>query len=180
MTARHDEFLQAGGRLYALSADTPGQNAAVMEKMELTFPIVSDIDRTQAIEPLGFADEKDPRQISRPGVVIVSPDAEVVHRFVGSDYADRPDEDGLLEQLASLGLPATTQDPPAVGAIEPGEKAISYKGLRSYLNGAKFATLALRRRHRDLGDEFRADTKAYIAMVERYLEALSTVDRRKA
>ena len=53
------------------------------------------------------------------------------------------------------------------------------EGLRFYFSGAKFANLALRGRHRDLGREFADDTKQYVQMIERYLEALSAVRERK-
>jgi AhpC/TSA family len=180
MAQRQAEFLERGARVFGLSADSPGQNAAVMEKLALPFPILSDVERDQAVTPLGFADENDPRQISRPGVVIISPDGEIVSRFVGKDYADRPDEGLVLEELGSLGLDPTSQVADEFGPVEPGEKAASYKGLKTYLTGAKFATLAWRGRYRHISDEFKDDTKAYVAMVERYLEALSAVDERKA
>ena len=180
MAQRHDEFLARGGRVFGLSVDSPGQNAAVMDKLSLPFPILSDPDRDQAVTPLGFADEGDPRQISRPGVVIISPGGEVVTRFVGKDYADRPDEDLVLEELGSLGLDPITQDRAEHGPVEPGEKAIPYQGLSYYFSGAKFATLALRRRYRDISDEFKDGTKEYVAMVERYQAALSAVEDRRA
>ena len=90
---------------------------------------ITDPDRSEAIEPLGFAEEKDP---SEPGVV------------------------------------------------EPGPRVMPYEGIGHYFRGAKFATLALRGRHRDLGQEFSDDTKRYIQMVGRYLEALPGVEERKA
>jgi AhpC/TSA family len=179
MAQRQSEFNERGARIYGLSADSPGQNSAVMEKLALPFAILSDGERDQAIRPLGFEDEGDVRQISRPGVAVISPDGEAVYRYVGRDYADRPDEDVLLADLEKLGLAATEQEKGQIGAIEPGEKAIPGEGLRFYFSGAKFANLALRRRHRDLGDEFQADTKAYIQMIDRYLEALSAVEDRK-
>lgn len=180
MADRHDEFLATGGRVYGLSADSPGQNASVMKNLALPFPVLSDESKDNAVRPLGFDDEEDPRRISRPGVVVITPEGEVAYRFVGRDYADRPDEDQVLEALAELGLGATTQEPPQVGQAEPGEKAMPYQGLKYYFSGAKFATLALRRRHRDLGEDFKDDTKAYIAMVERYLGSLSSVAERRA
>lgn len=176
---RHDEFLAAGATLYGLSADSPPQNAAVMDKLALTFPILSDEDRESAITPLGFADEKDPRQISRPGVVIIDSDGEIVHRSLGRDYADRPDEDELLAALNELGLDPTSQDGPIVGKIEAGERAIPFEGISHYLRGAKFAALALRSRYRDLSDEFKDDAKGYVQMVDRYLDALTAVRDRK-
>jgi hypothetical protein len=180
MANRHPEFLERGGRVYGISADSPPQNAAVIEKLALPFPILSDRDRDRAIIPLGFEDEKDPRKISRSGTVIVSPQGEVVFTVLGRDYADRPDEDDVIEALSALQLPPTTQGLPELGEIEPGEKAMPLEGLPSYLRGAKFAALALRSRHRDLGEGFRDDSKRYIQMVERYLEALPGVEARKA
>lgn len=179
MADRHREFQDRGGRLFPISADTPPMNAAVVEKLALPFPILSDPDRSEAIEPLGFADEKDPRNIAGCGTVIVAPNGEIVLSERGRDYADRPEEDYLLDELAELGLPATNQDPPELGEIEPGEKAMPLEGIPHYFRGAKFAALALRKRHRDLGGEFTDDTKRYIQMVERYLEALPGVERRK-
>lgn len=180
MAMRHGEFLEGGARVYGMSADTPGQNAAVMEKLALPFPILSDVTKESAVRPLGFDDEDDPRQISRPGVVVISPDGEVVSRFVGRDYADRPDEDDILGELDGLDLPPTTQARPAIGASDPGEKAFPAEGLKYYFSGSRFAVLALRRRYRDFGDEWRDDTRAHIAMVDRYLEALSAVKDRRA
>jgi len=180
MAQRRDEFLQLGARVYGMSADSVGQNAAVMDKLALNYPVFSDESKDAAVRPLGFDDEGDPRQISKPGVVVISPEGEIVYRFVGNDYADRPDEDSILAEVEGLGLESTTQDPPELGVLEPGEKAMAYEGLKYYFSGAKFAVLALRRRHRDSSSEFRDDTKRYVAMIERYAEALSKVKERKA
>jgi hypothetical protein len=180
MANRHREFLERGGRVFAISADTAPMNAAVVEKMALPFPKLSDTGRQEAITPLGFADEKDPREISRPGAAIISPNAEVVFSFVGRDYADRPLEDVLLDELGALGLPPTEQPPPELGEIQPGDKAMPLRGLGPYYRGAKFAALAIRGRHRNLGDDFGDDLKGYVEMVDRYLEALPGVEERKA
>jgi peroxiredoxin len=48
-------------------------NAAVVEKLALPFPLLADPGRDRVIAPLGFADEKDPRQTSRPGTTTISP-----------------------------------------------------------------------------------------------------------
>ena len=179
MAQRQSEFNAHGAKVYGLSADTPGQNSAVMEKLALPFAVLSDEAKDQAVRPLGFDDENDPRQISRPGVVIISPEGEIVHRFVGRDYADRPDEDDLLEELAKLGLDAVEQPVDQAGPAQPSEKAMPGEGLKFYFSGAKFATLALRSRHRELGKEFADDAKRYVQMTERYIEAMTSVEERK-
>ena len=179
LAERHPEFLKRGGRLYGISADTAGQNAAVIEKMGLPFPIFSDPDRDKAITPLGFADEDDPREIARPGVLIVGPDGEPAWRVGSRDYADRPHEDALLDVLAELGLDATTQEAPEIGEPEPGERALPLETIYHHFRGVKYATYALRKRHRDVDEEFAADAKAYGLMADRYMQALSAVEQRK-
>lgn len=159
---RHDEFLAAGARLYAISSDSPAQNSAVMEELALPFPILSDETRQEAIEPLGFADEKDPRQIAKTGVVVLSPDGIEVFRYSGSEYADRPHEDRLLAAVEELDLEPTAQPAPAIGVGEPGARAMKLDTLPHYLRGAKFGVLAIRSRHREISEEFRDDAKAYV------------------
>jgi hypothetical protein len=180
MADRHDEFLEFGSRVFALSADTPPMNAAVAEKLALPFPFLADPERDRAITPLGFADEKDPRQISRPGTVIVSPQGEIVFSVTGRDYADRPDEDTLLEEVARLGLDPTTQGPPEIGDVEPGPNAAVLEELFPYFRGAKFAVLAARSRYREVGQVYRDDLKTWVQMIERYVEALTAVEQRRA
>ena len=140
MADRQSEFLDRGARVYGLGADSPLQNSAVMDKLAIPFPILSDSERDQAIIPLGFEDEKDPRHISRPRVAIISSAGEIVHRFVGRDYADRPIEDELLADLKALNLDPVTQEVAEPGEIEHGEKAFPAEGLKYYFSGAKFAT----------------------------------------
>ena len=176
---RHKEFLDSGSRVFSLSADDVPKNAAVMEKLALPFPLLADPDRDRAVTPLGFADEKDVRLISRPGTIVLAPGGEEVWRHTGRDYADRPHEDLMLEQVSALGLEPTSQEAPAVGPAEAGPTAMPLEGLPHYLKGAKFAALSVRNRHRDLGAEFRDDTKAYVQRVERYLEALDGIEERR-
>ena len=67
MAQRQGEFNDMGARIYGLSADSPGQNSAVMEKLALPYAILSDEDRDQAVRPLGFEDEKDVEDNEPPG-----------------------------------------------------------------------------------------------------------------
>jgi hypothetical protein len=166
--------------VFALTVDSPRQNSAVIEKLALPFPLLSDETRESAITPLGFADVKDPRLISRPGVVILAPGGEEVWRHRGRDFADRPHEEQLLSVVGDLSLDRTTQEPPGTGDSIPGPKAMALEDLTSYLRGAKFAALALRSRHRDISEEFKDDAKEYVVRIERYLEALAGVADRKA
>ncbi len=53
-------------------------------------------------------------------------------------------------------------------------------GLPFYLRGARFAVQALGLRHKDLGEEFKEDAKAYVAEMDRYLEAVRALRKRVA
>jgi hypothetical protein len=99
-------------------------------------------------------------------------------RFVSRDYADRLPEDDVLEVVQGLGLGPTTQSAPTPGTPEPGERAMPLDGLPFYLRGARFAVQALGLRHKDLGEEFKEDAKAYVAEMDRYLEAVRALRKR--
>ena len=101
----HQDILAAGARVFAISVDSPGRNAAMVEKLSLPFPYLSDPDRSQAISPYGVADEKDERKIARPSIVFVTPGQQEAFRFVARDFADGPNED-LVLRLCQTTRPA--------------------------------------------------------------------------
>lgn len=169
---RHQNFLAAGARLFAISIDPPERNAAMVAKLSLPFPFLSDPDRSQAIRPFGVADEKDDRHIARPAVVVMTPEREEVFRFVSRDFADRISEDRVLAAIEELNLPATSQQPPEPGQPDPSARSLSPSNLRIYFRGARFAAQAMGLRHAHFADEIKVDSKAYVAEMDRFAEAL--------
>jgi hypothetical protein len=169
---RHQEFLTAGVRLYAISVDSPERNAAMVEKLSLPFPYLSDPDRSKAIIPYGVADEKDDRLISRPALIAVTAGLQEVFRFVSKDFAERMPEDEVVAAIEQLNLHPTTQDRPPVGTAEAGPRSLPLADLRLYLRGARFAALAMGLRHGHHAEEIKEDSKAYVAEVDRFTEAL--------
>lgn len=147
----------------------------MVEKLDLPFPILSDPDRAKAITPYGVADPKDPREIARPSVVLLMPDGTEAWRRVSRDFADRVTEDEVVEQVKALGLPPTSQPRPEPGAAEPGPKAMPFEALHPYFRGARFAVVALSRRHPGIAD----DAEGYIAEMDRYMENVVALFRRK-
>lgn len=155
-----------------ISVDSPAQHSAMIDKLGLPFPLLSDPDRAGAIEPLGVADARDPRDIARPAMVLVTPDRIEAWRYVSRDFADRLPEDRVVEEARRLGLPRTSAEPPETVDPEPGGKAMPLDGLPFYFRGARFAALAMGLRHRDKGEAIADDSKAYVAEMDRYLEAV--------
>jgi alkyl hydroperoxide reductase subunit AhpC len=166
LSERYDEITAAGGRIAVISVDSPGQNSAMVEKLRLPFPLLSDPDRTRAIEPFGVADPKDPRLIARPSIFVVSPEAELVYGETSRDYADRASEDVAIEALSALGLPPTTREEVEPGMPEPGPKAMPLRAMEPYFRGAKFAVNAMKMRHAAIAD----DASVFIAQMDRYIE----------
>jgi len=168
----HQDILVAGARVFAISVDSPGRNAAMVEKLSLPFPYLSDPDRSQAITPYGVADEKDERKIARPSVVLVTPAQEEAFRFVARDFADRPGENLVLEAVRRLDLPPTKQEPPEKGTPEPGARSLSPGQLKVYFRGARYAAQAMGLRHAHYAEEIKIDSKAYVAEMDRFTDAL--------
>lgn len=173
MAYRHDEILEVGARVIGISVDSPGQHAAMVEKLRLPFPLLSDPDRSKAITPWGLADPTDRRKIAIPAVVGVAPGGAEAFRFTARDFADRPPEDWVVDSLRGMNLPPTTQDPPDLGPIEPGPHAMSAEQLFPYFRGARFAAVAMSRRFPEIAE----DAAVYIAEMDRYMESAKRLHR---
>lgn len=170
--------MDAGARLFAVSIDDPGRNAAMVSKLGLPFPILSDPDRSVMIEPYGVADAKDDRDLARPATVLMGPGGEEVWRFVSRDFADRLPEDEVLETVRDMGWLPVSQEPPEPGDPRPGPRAMSIEALTPYFRGARFAALAMGLRHRPLGEEIADDSKAYVAQMDRFIGEVAELRER--
>ena len=149
-----------------MSGDSPEQNAAMVEKLQLPFPLLSDPDRTSAITPYGVADPKDHRNIARPSVFVVAPTQEIVFAETSRDYADRGTEMAAIDALRDLSLPSTTAENVELGPVAAGPNAMPLRALEPYYRGAKYAVNAMKMRHSDIAE----DATEFIAQVDRYIE----------
>ena len=168
--------MAAGARVVGISVDSPAQHAAMVEKLRLPFPLLSDPDRSKAIIPWGLADPHDRRMIAIPAIVGVGPDGGETFRFTGRDFADRPTEDWVVDALKGMDLSPTTQDRPELGAIAPGPHAMPAEQLFPYFRGARFAAVALSRRHPEIFE----DASAYIAEMDRYMESAKRLHKERS
>lgn len=154
--------------MFAISIDSPAQHSAMIEKLSLPYPMLSDPDRGAAITPYGLADENNPRELARPAIVLVGPDGTELFRRISRDFADRLPEDDLMATLDQHVLPATEQLPPTLGPIEAGPKAMPMHAMPPYFRGARFAAVAFGRRHPDIHE----DTDGFVAQMDRYGDAV--------
>ncbi len=146
----------------------------MIEKLNLPFPLLSDPDRSLAVEPYDLMNLDDPRNLAIPATVLIGPDGDEIMRIVSRDYADRPFEDEVLEEVRELQLDPVEQPSPKPGSPEPGPNAMPFEELRSYFRGAKFGSRAIGLRTGNLDE-----SNAFGALMDRYMEAVIAMFRIK-
>ena len=173
MALRHGEYTATGAVVAAIDVDSPGQHAAMVEKLNLSYPLLSDPDRSQAIVPFDLPNPSDPRNLAIPATVVIDADGNEAWRHVSRDFADRPVEDDALEVVRGMGLDPVVQSPPAPGSPEPGPTAMPFGDLRAYFRGAKFAAKAMGMRTPEANDE----AIAFGELMDRYMEDATAMFR---
>ncbi len=175
MARDYDEYLRRGATVAAVVIDPPEQNAAMVEKLALPFPILSDPGGDAAIKPFDAWDEQG--TMAKPAIVALAPDGQEIFRYVGVDFMDRPSDGEVLAALDRLDLPPIAQPPPAPAAAEskPGGRAIALADLAVYLRGVRFAMKGMAGRARDPFDKSEAERTS--AMAERYIAAVGETRR---
>ncbi len=94
-----ESFERAGLQVAAISVDTVEQNQAMIDKLLLPFPVLSDPDAT-VIEPWGVLNAAE-KGIARPALFLVLPDWSVAFQYVGEDFTDRPTDEELFAGAAA-------------------------------------------------------------------------------
>lgn len=175
MARSYDEYLMRGAAIAAIVTDHPAQNAAMVSTLALPFPVLSDANGEGAIKPYGVWD--DAGAMSKPAIIVLSPEGNEVFRYVGIDFMDRPHEDDALAALAESAFPAV--DRPLATAPHmsptPGPRAMPLRDLAVYMRGVRFATQALANRARDPFDRDEAQRTA--KMAERFIAAQAATRR---
>ena len=158
-----------GASIVAIVIDTPEQNAAMVEKLALPFPILSDPNGEGAIKPYDRWDADG--AMAKPAIVVVAPDGQEAYRYDGIDFMDRPNDDEVFAALDGLGLPplATTVSPLPHLLPNPGPRAMKLGDLGPYMRGVRSAMKAMTARARDPFDRDEAERTA--RMAERYITA---------
>ncbi len=169
MARDYDAYTRRGATIAAIVIDTPEQNAAMVEKLALPFPILSDPDGERAIKPLSVWDEEG--KMATPAIIVLAPDGHEVYRYAGVDFMDRPNDDEILAALDGLGLPATETPGGTITHLDPrpGARATKLENLAVYMRGVRFASKALADRARDPVDKAEAERTS--RMAERYVAA---------
>jgi peroxiredoxin len=94
-----ESFERAGLQVAAICVDSVEQNRAMVDKLLLPFPILSDPDAA-VIEPWGVLNVAE-KGIAKPALLLVLPDWSVTFQYVGEDFTDRPTDDELYAGAAA-------------------------------------------------------------------------------
>jgi peroxiredoxin len=90
------EFQSRGIVLVAISVDPPDRSKAVVTRLGLTFPLLSDRDRL-AVESFGVEDVEN--GVAWPAVFVLEPGGTVRWRSLSDDYRNRPTPEDILAAL---------------------------------------------------------------------------------
>lgn len=175
MAREYSDYLRRGATIAAVTIDPPEQNAAMVEKLALPFPVLADLGGAQVMMGAGVWDDEG--KMAKPAIVVLAPDGHEVYRYVGVDFMDRPGDEEVLAALDGLGLPpidASLEPVPHVPPA-PGPRAVVLSDLGAYMRGVRFAMGAMAARSRDAWD--RAEAERTGRMAERYIAAQGATRR---
>jgi peroxiredoxin len=184
---RFEEFEKRGAQIAGISVDPPSNNARMVGKLLLPFPLLSDPEGELArLCGLWNAEEG----VAVPAVVIVDQSGEVRYLYSGRDFADRPGDEEVFATLDELdsGIERLTGGPEfQVGAaqaressVRPDRRAMELEQITSYYRGVFFTTEVLKERFGRLGrpgKDALEEMDAFDQMVRSYIEALEETIR---
>lgn len=158
--------------------DSPDENKAMVEKLRLPFPLLSDPDAAaiagwDVYDPVGGTHGP----IARPAIFVVGRDLSIPYEYVGRDFADRPPDAAVIAalDLARAATPrplergVTTPGPRPLDAGSPADKPMPLDQIPPYFRGATFAVQAIAGRTDDAG--VKAECDRFRAMVSEFTKA---------
>jgi peroxiredoxin len=96
-----ERFLKEEVSLAGISVDPVKNNRAMVDKLLLPFPLLSDPEG-RVIKEWGVWTDAE-GGIAKPSIFAVRKDRLIAWRYVGNDYADRPTDDELFDSLRGGG-----------------------------------------------------------------------------
>jgi peroxiredoxin len=182
-----EEFEMRGAQIAGISVDPPSNNARMVGKLQLPFPLLSDPEGELA-RLCGLWNEEE--GVAVPSVVVIDQSGEVRYLYSGTDIADRPRDEEILAALDGLdsGIERLTGGPEfQVGATQAGEssirperRAMEFDQLIPYYRGVYFTTEILKERFEGwgrAGKQAFEELDTFQQMVRSYIEALEETIR---
>ena len=95
-----DRFEAEGVALVAIVVDPEENNRAMVEKLLLPFPILSDPE-SRVIREWDVLNPAE-HDIAKPAIFGIRRDGAISYRYVGEDYTDRPTDEELFAGLKEV------------------------------------------------------------------------------
>jgi peroxiredoxin len=95
-----DRFAAAGVALVGIVVDSVEQNQAMVEKLLLPFPILSDPE-SRVIREWRVLNEAE-HEIAKPAIFGIRRGGSLGYEYVGVDFTDRPDDSELFAGIAEV------------------------------------------------------------------------------
>ena len=184
---RFEDFEKRGAQLAGISVDPPANNASMVGKLQLPFPLLSDPEGELA-RLFGLWNEKE--GVVAPSIVVVDQSGEVRYLYSGKDIADRPRDEEVLAALDGLdsGIERLTGGPEflvgatqaAESSVRPGRHAMEFEQLIPYYRGVYYTTEILEERFGRRGRAAKQaleELDAFQQMVRSYIDALEETIR---
>jgi peroxiredoxin Q/BCP len=92
-----DRFVKEGVNLAGISVDPIENNGAMVEKLLLPFPLLSDPEG-RVIKEWGVWSDTE-GGIAKPSIFAIRSDGSIGWTYVGRDFADRPTDDELFNSI---------------------------------------------------------------------------------
>jgi len=152
-------------------------NAAMVEKLLLPFPLLSDPNGS-LIQRFGLWNAGE--RVAVPSILVVDQTGTIVYFYSGHDFADRPGDAEVFTALARMERGGTYEDgtpqiqvapDEAQQSVGPDRRAMSLEELVPYYQGAFFTSVALKGRLADRGEAV-SEVSSYQDMVRDYRDAL--------
>ena len=183
-----EEFEARGAQIAGISVDPPSNNARMVGKLQLPFPLLSDPEGELA-RMCGLWDARE--GVAVPSIVVVAQSAEVRYLYSGTDVLDRPGDDevfAVLDELDSRIERLTGGPEFRIGATQARESSVRPEGrsameleeLTPYYRGVYFSTEVLKERFGGWGRSGKqafGELDAFQQMVRTYIDALEETIR---
>ena len=182
-----EEFEGRGAQIAGISVDPPPNNARMVGKLLLPYPLLSDPEGELArLFGLWNAEEG----VAVPSVVVVDQSGEVRYLYSGRDFADRPKDEEVFAVLDELdsGIERITEGPEfqvgaaqaREGSVRPDRRPMELEQLTSYYRGVYFTMEIFKERFGALGRSGKKvfeELDTFDQMVRSYIEALEETIR---
>jgi peroxiredoxin len=95
-----DRFEAEGVAVAAIVVDPEENNRAMVDKLLLPFPILSDPEG-RVIREWDVLNPAE-NEIAKPAIFGIRRDGTISYRYIGTDYTDRPDDEELFAGLQEV------------------------------------------------------------------------------